>query len=154
MARFAAAARPIDGEWITRRALEAAVLLAHVGEGVVQRPVELLIERRGEDPDAELLRLAAQIAPQLAHAIELLADPRIARRDGARRRHDARWLRVHGAAVLLGEREPFGRPEVEVERAGLIQIARVGNVDARVQAIAEDRSVPVEIRPYASRRGE
>src|SRR5206468_11438652 len=129
-------------EWIADRALEAAVLLADVGERVVERPVELLVERRGREPEAELLRLAAQVTPQLAHPIELLAHARVARRDGARRRHDARRLDVDGASALVGEREPFRWSEVAVERARLVQVARVGDVGARVEAVAEDRSIP------------
>ena len=155
VARLAAAARPVDGERIARGALEAAVLLAHVGERVVERPGELLIERRGEDPDAELLRLAAQVAPQLAHAIELLA---------ARARRATRW-RPSPARCSPAARTRDVRPrpasvncsrrlEVEVERAGLVHVARVGDVDGRVEAVAEDRAVPVEVRPNAARRRE
>ena len=78
MARLAATARPIDGERIARGALEAAVLLANVGEGVVERPVVALAECLRRDPDAQLRAAALQVTPQLADAIEQLTDARIA----------------------------------------------------------------------------
>src|SRR3954468_22935330 len=107
MTRLARGARPRDVERVAGRALEAAVLLTHVGEGVVERPAEALRERRREEADAKLLALAPQVAAQLVHAVEQWRDASVARRDGTRGRDDAPRLRVHHTPGLLGEREPL-----------------------------------------------
>src|SRR5204862_752603 len=88
VARLAPRARPGDVARVADRALEAAVLLAHVGDGVVDRPVVALAERLRRDPDAQLLRLAPQVAAQLLHAVVLLAHARVARGDGPGRGDD------------------------------------------------------------------
>ena len=76
-----------------RGALEAAVLLADVGEGVVERRGELLIERRGKDPTRSCLsRCAGRSAARSSTASDR------ASRDAMAPVAARCWrLRVHGA---------------------------------------------------------
>ena len=147
--RVECAARPFNIQRIANGAGEAAHLLAVVGKHIRRRPREVAAEVRGRERHANLLALAAKIGAQLAHACELLAHARIARRDGASGRDDARLVHEHRTPVLVGEREARGGQEIEVDEAALVEVHAVRAFHREAEPVVEDRPVPLEIATHA-----